>query len=254
MSAKKKPLVIVIAVVVLAALGGGGYFAYMKLQQKTEENIEQLEDVGEALVGEAYKDKANADAAAPSLTEKLEPSEKVVRSLQRENIKLTTEIKILEEKLEELKGQIVELEDYKQTNERFAPARMKDEKADVESQVKNFLLDSEDAERFSVVQIEIMSAASAMEYEAYVTRNRLMVSRAQREKLAIEYLPGFAFCVGDGVELAANNGREFELVASKFRGQIGLPLPKRLQEDLDAVMTPCQNTLRATLDASLEEK
>ncbi|MEH6444097.1 MAG: hypothetical protein V7784_09365 [Oceanospirillaceae bacterium] len=256
MSAKKKPLAIVISVVVVALLGGGGYFAYTMLQAKTEENMKNLESAGDALVGNAHKpkeDELSAEQMAPTISEDMKPSKRVVRSLQKDNVKLSVEIIELQNQIENLKKEIDDLEEYKLTNERFAPKRLKDEMADVESKVKSFLLNSEDAGRFSTIQIEIMAAASAMEYKEYIIRNRLMVTKQQREKLAIDFLPGYAFCVGDGIELAANNAHEFDLVAKKFRGTVTLALPVKLQKDLDTVITPCQNSLRAQLDKSLKD-
>jgi len=257
MSAKKKPLIIIIAVVVVALLGGGGYFAYLKLQAQTDANTKSLESAGDVLVGDAYKtDEEKADAAeelAPTIDTKVKPSRKVVRSLQRENVKLSIEIIRLKEQINSLNQTVTKLEEYKTTNERFAPKRVEDEMADIERQVKAFLLESEDAERFSTVQIEIMAAASALEYQAYINRNRLTVTKEQRAKIAIEFLPGYSFCVGDGIVLAANNSREFDLVASKFRTKASLPLPSRLKKDLDSVITPCQNTLRAQLDKNIPE-
>lgn len=256
MSAKKKPLMIVIAVVVVALLGGGGYFAYTKLQAQTDENTKNLEGAGDVLVGDQYKpqeEELTEEQMAPTINTKLKPSKKVVRALQKENVKLSVEIIQLQEQIESLKEEIEELEEYKMTNERFAPKRIQDEMADIERLVKAFLLDSQDAERFSVVQIEIMAAASALEYKEYIMRNRLMVTKQQRAKLASEFLPGYAFCIGDGIELAANNAREFDLIARKFRGTTTLALPRKLQKDLDTVVTPCQNALRGQLDEGLAE-
>lgn len=256
MSAKKKPIMIIVAVVVIALLGGGGYFAYLKLQAQTDENTKNLESAGDVLVGDAYKpqdDELTEEQMKPTIDTSVKPSRKVVKSLQRENVKLSIEIIRLKEQIESLTNEIADLEEYKTTNERFAPKRLKDEMADIERQVKAFLLESEDAERFSTVQIEIMAAASALEYKAYITRNRLMVTKVQRAKMAAEFLPGYAFCIGDGIVLAANNAHEFDLVASKFRGAIALALPRQLKKDLDSVVTPCQNTLRAQLDNQLLE-
>ena len=257
MSSKKKPLIIgVIAFFVVALLGGGGFFAYSKLQKKTDENAEKLGGVGEMLVGDRYKatDGSKQEALKPTIMQQqqdLVPSRKVVRALQKENIKLSIQIIRLKEQVKGLSEDVAELEEYKSTNQRFAPLRLKDEMAEIEMQVKSFLLDSEDAERFTTMQIEIMAAASSLEYRAYIMRNRLMVTKSQRSRLAAEYLPGYAFCVGDGIELAANNSKEFNLLASKFRGIENVRLPDRLKKDLDSVMTPCQNALRAQLDKNL---
>ena len=256
MSAMKQPLKIIIGVVIAALLGGGGYFAYLKLQAQTDKNSESLASAGDVLVGDSYKpnsEKLTEEEMAPTINTKLKPSRKVVKSLQRENIKLSIEIIKLKDQIASLNNEVAELEDYKVTNERFAPKRLKDEMADIERQVKAFLLESDDAARFSSMHIEIMAAASALEYKEYITRNRLMVTKIQRSKIAIEFLPGYSFCVGDGIELAANSAREFDLVASKFRGTSTVALPSRLKKDLDSVITPCQNTLRAQLDKNLTE-
>ncbi|MCJ8336907.1 MAG: hypothetical protein MJK10_00400 [Pseudomonadales bacterium] len=256
MSSKKKPIIIaVISVFVIALLGGGGYFAYLKLQTKTDENAEKLGGVGELLVGDRYKAGSKEEALKPTIMKQqdLAPTKKVVKSLQKENIKLSIEMIRLKEQIKSLSAAVAELEEYKSTNQRFAPLRLKDEMAEIEMQVKSFLLQSEDAERFTTMQIEIMAAASSLEYRAYIIRNRLMVTKVQRKKLAAEYLPGYAFCVGDGIALAANNSKEFNLVASKFRGIENVRLPDRLRKDLDSVMTPCQNALRAQLDKNLSD-
>jgi hypothetical protein len=254
---KKKPMAIAIGAVAVIALAGGGYFAYTKLQQQTDENTKSLESAGDVLVGDAYKtnsDDPDNEAMEPTIKkEELKPSRKVLRALQKENVNLSVEIIRLKEQIDNLKEEISTLEEYKTTNERFAPKRLKDEMADIERQVKAFLLDSVDAERFSVTQVEIMAAASALEYKAYIVRNRLMVTKEQRAQLASDFLPGYAFCVGDGIELAANNSKELVLIASKFRGDVTLALPASLQKDLDTVITPCQNTLRAQLDKNLED-
>jgi len=254
MSNKKKPIVIASAALTVILLAGGGYFAYTKLQQQTDKNTQDLASAGDILVGDAYStdSEANPDVEQPTFNKNLPPSRKVVSALQKDNTKLSIEIIRLKETIANLNEEINVLEEYKEMNERFAPKKLKDEMVDIENQVKSFLLDSEDAERFSVVQIEIMAAASALEYKEYIIRNRLMVTKAQRAKLAAEFLPGYSFCIGDGIALAANDSNEFNLVAAKFRGTETLPLPKRLKADLDSVVTPCQNTLRMQLDNDIE--
>ena len=253
---KKKPLVLASSAIAVILLAGGGYFGFTKLQKISDSNMQDLETTGDMFIGPTST--LGGDGALteeemqPTIKENLTPTKKIFRSLQKENVNLNVRILRLQEQIEGLEGDVDSLEEYKATNERFAPKRLKDEMADIERQVKSFLLDSSDAERFSVLQVEIMAAASALEYKAYVIRNRLRVNRLQRDKLAIDFLPGYAFCVGDGIELAANNIRELELIASKFRGTNTLALPPRLQRDLDAVVTPCQNSLRGQLDKDLE--
>jgi hypothetical protein len=254
MSAKKKTLTILIPVLVLGLLGGGGYFAYLKLKEQTDLNSEGLAQAGDVLVGSSHNKPDNDltdEQMAPTISSDLKPSKRVVRSLQKENVKLSIEIIDLKESIESLNRDIAVLEEYKMSNERFAPLRIKDEMVEIERQVKAFLLESEDAGRFGTLQIEIMAAASALEYKEYINRNRLMVTKVQRQKVSVEYLPGYAFCVGDGIELAANNAEELNLIATKFRGTITLPLPTQLSKDLDSVIVPCQNSLRAQLDKNL---
>jgi hypothetical protein len=255
MSNKKKPIVIASAVFTVILLAGGGYFAFTKLQEQTDKNTQNLASAGDVLVGDSYstESEANPELEEPTFNKNLPPSRKVVNSLQKDNTKLSIEIIQLKETIANLNEEINVLEEYKEVNERFAPKKLKDEMVDIENQVKAFLLASEDAERFSVVQIEIMAAASALEYKEYITRNRLMVTTAQRAKLAAEFLPGYSFCIGDGIALAANNTTEYNLVAAKFRGIENLSLPKSLKEDLDSVVTPCQNTLRKQLDDDIEQ-
>jgi len=75
-----------------------------------------------------------------------------------------------------------------------------------------------------------------------------MLSEDKKQKVISDYLPGYAFCIGDGIEVAANSPAEERKLAGYFRTEDASILPEALYQDLSTVIEPCQLTLREQLD------
>ena len=252
--ALKKTLILSITLpLILAGLGVGGYVVYQKMDAQHKQNSKELERFGYEMVATSRSMETTGKLGAVQLPptfdlDKLTPTQKVIHGLMRDKDGLLDENKVLQSEIEKLESQIKELTAYKELNEHFAPQKLKDELRSVERQLKAFLIRSPDADRFSTMQIEIMSAAGAAEYKAYITRNRLMLSEDMKLAVISDYLPAYAFCVGDGVEIAANSRTEERKLANYFRTEDSSSLPEVLFQDLSSVLAPCQLSVRKKLD------
>lgn len=226
---------------------------YQKMDAQHKQNSKELERFGYEMVATSRSMETTGKLGAVQLPptfdlDKLTPTQKVIHGLMRDKDGLLDENKVLQSEIEKLESQIKELTAYKELNEHFAPQKLKDELRSVERQLKAFLIRSPDADRFSTMQIEIMSAAGAAEYKAYITRNRLMLSEDMKLAVISDYLPAYAFCVGDGVEIAANSRTEERKLANYFRTEDPSSLPEVLFQDLSSVLAPCQLSVRKKLD------
>lgn len=250
----------VLGVLLLVGLlvGGGYFFVYPMMKQQAAENASEFADAGKALgAKDFYEDTEGVLGAqqkpATFADDLLSPSQKVIRGLMDDREVLIQGNKKLERKIDELKSEIASLEHYRDTNERFAPLNAAEEKAVIETMVKRFLIDSEDAVRFSNMQIEIMAASAAKEYSQFVGRNRLILTDEERAKMVEEHLTPFAFCIGDGVDVAANNSRELRAVSYFMRSEDPSRITPILLSDLKAVLKPCRTELFAALSMTLTE-
>lgn len=226
---------------------------YQKMDAQHKQNSKELERFGYEMVATSRSMETTGKLGAVQLPptfdlDKLTPTQKVIHGLMRDKDGLLDENKVLQSEIEKLESQIKELTAYKELNEHFAPQKLKDELRSVERQLKAFLIRSPDADRFSTMQIEIMSAAGAAEYKAYITRNRLMLSEDMKLAVISDYLPAYAFCVGDGVEIAANSRTEERKLANYFRTEDSSSLSEVLFQDLSSVLAPCQLSVRKKLD------
>jgi hypothetical protein len=254
--ALKKTLILSIALpLLLAGLGLGGYVIYQKISAQGMQNNKGLERFGYEMVSTSASlsmettGKLGATQLPPTFDlKKLTPTQKIIHGLMRDKDSLLDENKGLQSEIEKLEAQIQELAEYKELNEHFAPQKLKDELRSVERQLKAFLVRSPDAERFSTMQIEIMSAAGAAEYKSYITRNRLMLSSDMKLAVINDYLPAYAFCVGDGVDIAANSRAEERKLANYFRTEDSSALSEALFQDLSSILAPCQLSVRKKLD------
>lgn len=250
----KKLVILVLTVpLILAGLGAGGYKLYESMDALHQENSKDLERFGYEMIGTNTSSETVGILGAKQLPTTFDegpktPTQKVIRGLIRDKDALLFENKELQDHIEQLKSQITELTEYKQLNEHFAPEKLKDELRSVENQLKAFLIRNPDAERFSTLQIEIMSAAGAAEYKAYITRNRLMLSEDKKQNIINNYLPAYAFCVGDGVDVAANTRSEERILANFFRTEDTSLVSEVLFQDLSSVLTPCQLSIREKMD------
>lgn len=246
-------LLLLLIPLLLAGLGVGGYFTYQRLQAQHAINQQELERFGYDMVAQSRNVESVGELGTKQLPatfdeQELTPTQKVIKSLLRDKEALLKENDQLELHITELTRQIKDLQEYKKLNEHFAPKRLNEELKQVERQLRAFLIRNPDAERFSTMEIEIMSAAAASEYKAYITRNRLMLSEDRKQKVISDYLPAYAFCVGDAVGLAANSAAEERQLARFFRTDDGSALDEALSQDLSILLTPCQMSVRERLE------
>ena len=166
-----------------------------------------------------------------------------------DNKQLIEEQQALQDKIDALKAQVADLENYKMLNEHFAPLTIAEEIKAVEKQIKTLLIDMPDARRFSDLQINAMSASVGNEYKKFIGSKRIILSDNEREDFIKQYMPEYAFCVGDGIEIAANSPREERAIATYFREQTDQALSNELKTDLETVVKPCQTALYSRLSS-----
>jgi len=248
MNAKKIIVVGVIVPIILALLAGGGFYAYNQMQGQHQENLKDLEKFGFTVLPTTTYTESTGELGAKQLPatfaeDKLTPTQKVIKGLMADNDKLLEEQEGYKKQIENLKAEIAALEQYKKLNEHFAPLTIVEEIAAVEKQLKQILVDMPDARRFSNLQIEAMSAAAGNEYKKFIAGKRLILSEFEREALVKKYMPEYSFCVGDGIEIAANSPREERLITQFFRKQDSSKLTSDLKNDLSTVIKPCQTAL-----------
>lgn len=252
MNTKKIIMISVIVPIVLALLSGGGYLIYNEMQGQHAQNLKDLEKFGFTVLPTNTHSESTGELGVKQLPatfteDKLTPTQKVIRGLMDDNEQLIEEQRGLNSQIESLKEEIAALQNYKKLNEHFAPLTIAEEVSAVERQLKKLLLDMPDARRFSNLQIEAMSASAGNEYKKFIGGKRLILSDNERELLVKDYMPEFSFCVGDGIEIAANSPREERLITTYFRKQDESLLPLNLKADLDTVIKPCQTALYARL-------
>lgn len=252
MNTKKLIMIGVIVPVVLALLSVGGYLIYNEMQGQHAQNLKDLEKFGFTVLPTNTHSESTGELGVKQLPatfaeDKLTPTQKVIQGLMDENEQLIEEQRALNDQIETLKQEVAALQNYKKLNEHFAPLTIIEEVAAVERQLKKLLLDMPDARRFSNLQIEAMSASAGNEYKKFIGGKRLILSDNERELLVRDYMPEFSFCVGDGIEIAANSPREERLITTYFRKQDDSLLPLNLKADLDTVIKPCQTALYARL-------
>ncbi|WP_372833413.1 hypothetical protein [Pontibacterium sp.] len=266
MAAKNIIVLTLVVPIVLGVLGVGGYYGYNALIKQEANNNKDLEKFGLAVLPQSTSAPSATDEkerhaiyqqstgvlgttqeVATFADEKLSPTQKVIRGLMSDKEVLLEEKKKLNEDIDTLKARIAELEEYKRLNQHFAPDKISAELAKVKARLKKHLLNSTSAARFNNRQIEIISGASAVEYDKFIRRNRMILSDFQREELVSIYLPEFAFCLGDGVDIAANSASEERKLVRFFEEQDITLLTTALKQDLDTVLTPCQEALHEQL-------
>ncbi|WP_420555281.1 hypothetical protein [Neptuniibacter marinus] len=248
MKNKKSIVLIILIPLILAALAGGGFLMYNQMQGQHAENLKDLEKFGFTVLPTSTHSETIGELGAKQLPStfyesKATPTQKVIKGLMADNEQLIEEQKELRAEIETLQEKIASLQTYKELNEHFAPLSMAEEITAVERQLKRLLLDMPDARRFSNLKIEAMSAAAGHEYKKFIGAKRLILAENEREMLIRDYMPEFAFCVGDGIDIAANSPREERLITIFFRKQDPTVLPSNLKADLDTVVKPCQTAL-----------
>lgn len=252
----KKLLKIAIILVVVLLLGVGGFFAFTAIQNQTSTNQVNLEKFGFDLKGISQFESSEGILGETQLPptfgeENLTPGERVVHSLVRDRENLIVENRTLRQQIEALETQLDSFEEERRLAEHFLPENFNQELERVERMLLTYLRQSADAQRFSNFRLEIMAAAGRMEYERFVFSNALMLDAVQRTEIVVDYLPAFMFCVGDAIDLAANNFSEEREIRDFFGNPDSHRLPVVLQEDLDIVLPPCQIELRTALQQDM---
>jgi len=221
-----------------------GYFLYTSLTAQHAENIEKVEGFGEMVMPASDTiDPDNPDSSklAPTIGRKnLTPTQRVIFHLKQERVQLLEEAIMMRQEIMDLKDQVTELEDYKRTNERYAPHTFNEEVSTVHTRSKQLLASLEESKRFTRRQISGMAAASAKEYRRFLTMHKLVLEPEQVDVIVNDHLPPYAYCIGDGMDVAANNSREETLLVEYFKTDKNDLMSNRLKSDLKAIIAPCQ--------------
>lgn len=253
----KVSLLLLILIPLALAIGSvATFFVYERMQDQHQVNLADLEKFGYEMVPSQTYTESTGELGAQQLPatfaeKKLTPTERVIRGLMQDKENLLAEQQALKDQISALHDQIDELKQYKELNQHFAPETFEQELKRTKAQLKATLLRLPETERYSNIQVEIMAAAGMQEYQRFVRANRLMLDREQRGEIIKDHLPGYAFCIGNAVELAANNLDELRLLINWFNDPDSVRLPGMLAADLDKLLPACQQPLRQALDTTL---
>lgn len=240
---KLKLALIIGGPILLIILGVAGYFIYGALMQQHRENTEKVEEFGELVIpGDIKSELLNPESTlTPTIPEsRLSPSERVILTLKLERAKLVEEAIQMRGQISELEDKVAELEEYKRTNKRYSPHSFDEEVSQVHTRIKQFLASQEESKRFSRNQLKGMSAAAAKEYRRFIKKYKLVLEPTDIDTVVYEHLPMYAYCIGDGMDIAANNRAEELFIIEYFKTDKTELMSSRLKSDLQAVMTPCQ--------------
>ncbi len=248
-----------IGLVVLSVLGVGGYFLAIQIEEVHEQNVSDLAGFGSVVTPGTASDDGSTQGVdgqkqlAPTFgEEKMSASDKIIISLSKEKELLVKELADRQREINKLSGEIEQLRRYKETNERFAPRLLSEEKARAVEKLQVYLDESKDADRFNGFQKEAMALDSANTYLSTLRKYQLVFDDAQKDQLIDTHLPSYAFCVGESIGLIANSRSEEKQVISYLKGENERPLPSRLMEDLTSVRTPCLLALNERINILLK--
>jgi hypothetical protein len=251
-------LLLVLLPLLLSIAGVASYFAYQKMQAQHEINLADLEKFGYEMVPSNIYTESVGNLGAQQLPatfaeKKLTPTERVIRGLMQDKENLLAEQDALKSEIAALQQQVAELQEYRRMNEHFAPETFEQELTRTKTQLKAILARMPEAEQFSNIKLEIMAAAGMQEYRRFVTTNRLMLDQPERAIIVRDHLPVYAFCVGNAIELAANNRNEERLLIDWFNDPDNTTLPTLLAEDIKKLLPACQIPLREQLQKILPQ-
>ena len=231
------PLLLIILVV-------AGYFIYSSISNQQADNRKKVEGFGEMVIP---VDSRPANAAtdpklAPSIgQDDSSPTQRIISNMKNERVRLLDEAIEMREQITNLKAKVAELELYRRTNERYAPHTFNEEVSIVHTRMKQLLASQEESKRFTSTQIKGMAAASAQEYRRYLTSRKLLLDPDQIDTVVTNHLPVYAYCIGDGMDIAANNRSEEQMVIEYFKTEKTELMGSRLKSDLKAIIAPCQD-------------
>ncbi|MDX2423797.1 MAG: hypothetical protein QNK43_14120 [Amphritea sp.] len=233
------PLMLIIAALV-------GYFIYSTISVQQAENRKKVENFGELVI--PMDASASSSPTDPSITqENISPTQRIIITLKDERSELLKKTVVMQDKINSLEAQVAELERYKRTNERYAPHTFNEEVSTVHARMKQLLSSQAESKRFTSTQIKGMAAAAAQEYKRYLTIHKLLLDQDQIDTIVNNHLSAYAYCIGDGMDIAANNREEELLVVEYFKTSKTELMSSRLKSDLKAIIKPCQELLAERL-------
>lgn len=245
MQLSKFKLAIIVGIPLMLIIAAGtGYFIYSLISAQQEENRQKVEGFGELVIPLDSFDTDSSNDRNPSINnDELSPTQRVILTLKNERSKLLEEAGEMQAQISNLHMQIAELERYKQTNERYAPHTFNEEVSTVHTRMKQLLASREESKRFTRNQLKGMAAASAQEYKRYLTMHKLLLDQDEIDTIINSHLPLYAYCIGDGMDIAANNREEEQQVIEYFKTMTTVLMSSRLKSDLKAIIEPCQTLL-----------
>ncbi|WP_299200747.1 hypothetical protein [uncultured Amphritea sp.] len=220
-----------------------GYFIYTTISEQQAENRKKVENFGELVIplDSTVTDADILNNLAPTIAkEDMTPTQRVITTLKDERFKLLNEAEVMREQITTLQAQVTELEQYKRTNERYSPHTFDEEVSTIHTRMRQLLASQEESRRFSSTQLKGMAAAATQEYRRYLTMHKLLLDQDQIDKVVNVHLPVYAYCIGDGMDIAANNRTEELLVIEYFKTEKTELMGSRLKSDLKAIIEPCQ--------------
>ncbi len=252
MSLSKNKLALIIGIpLLLILLGIGGYMLYSILMAQTAENNKSLQNFGDSVMPKdsRYDLEGEDSHLAPSIDTdpNMSPNQKIIAKLRSERRQMGLELDNLKAEVITLQAQVELLEEYKRTNERYAPYSLDEEISLIHTRVKQLLAGHAETRRFNRRQIESMSAAAAQEYRRFITINKLALDQGQIDTVVNEHLPAYAFCIGNGVDIAANSKEEEQMAVEFFKTRNEALMPAGLLSDLKVVSKPCRENLYGRL-------
>lgn len=235
------PLVLIIAVL-------SGYLIYSTLSAQQLENRKKVENFGELVIPLETTTPLATNSLNPTIKRNsLSPTQKVITTLKNERSKLLEEALVLRNEIDSLQKKVSELEHYKLTNERYAPHTFNEEVSTVHTRIRQILASQDESKRFTRNQLKGMAAAATQEYKRYLTLHKLLLDQGQIDTVVNDHLPVYAYCIGDGMDIAANNRTEELLVLEYFKTTKTELMSNRLKSDLKAIIEPCQELLAERL-------
>ena len=242
--------------VVLGAVAFAGYHFYGTLQDQQSANAAVLHKFGFQITPNSpYSDSTGVlgtKQVPPTFAEdKLSPVERVIRGLMQDKEALIDENGRLKQQIEALKASIEDLEYYKNTNERFAPNSIEAEMEKMTTSLASNLTNMTAFRSLSPLRKRIVTEASINEYHRFLEQYNLLAEDVDQAKVMHEYLPEYAYCFAQAIDLAANDLREENEILQWTQNPERYPLPTRLGNDIKQLVPSCQAKLRTSLRSSV---
>lgn len=241
----KKIILIVVGVFLLIGLSIGAYFLAIEVDKVHENNMKGLEGFGSVVTpGTTKFEEDGQTGMAPSIgVTKVSTTDKIIISLSQEKEDLLDELEEANATIADLKRQVALLINYKETNERYAPRLMTEERDFALNTIAKYLESSKDAERFNQFQKDAMVQQSANMYLDLVRRFHLNITDGQREELLTSHLPAYAFCFGDSIGFVANTSKEETRLLKYLESLDKSLISENLQHDIESINIPCLSAL-----------